>query len=68
MRTKKQKKYCCSSCNKKTPQTKFSEGLSDKIYYLDYKCDICGTMNPIPTKIPESMQVLQEKTKFCFKG
>ena len=46
----------------KTPQTKCSEGLSDKIYYLDYQCSICGTINSFPTKIPE------EKTQFCFKG
>ena len=46
----------------KTPQTKCSEGLSDKIYYLDYQCSICGTINSFPTKIPE------EITQFCFKG
>jgi len=62
MRTKKQKKYSCKNCDMKTPQTKCSEGLSDKIYYLDYQCDICGTLNSFPTKIPE------EITQFCFKG
>jgi phage FluMu protein Com len=47
----------------KTFQTKFSEGFSGKHYYLDYKCDKCGTINPFLTK-----QVLQEKPQFCFKG
>ena len=53
MRTRKQKKYCCNSCDKKTPQTKFSEGITENIYYVDYKCDICGTINPFPTKFPK---------------
>ena len=62
MRTKKQKKYSCKNCDMKTPQTKCSEGFGGKIYYLDYQCDICGTINSYPTKITE------EKTQFCFKG
>ena len=53
MRTRKQKKYCCNSCDKKTFQTKFSEGLSDNMYYIDYKCDICGAINSFPTKTPD---------------
>ena len=50
---RKQKKYCCNSCDKKTFQTKFSEGLSDNMYYIDYKCDICGAINSFPTKFPK---------------
>jgi hypothetical protein len=37
----------------KTPQTKCSEGVSNYMYYIDYKCDICGTINPFPTKTPD---------------
>ena len=64
MKTQK-KKYCCRKCDNKTFQTKFSEGISENIYYLDYMCDICGTINPFKASV---MYVLQEKTQFCFRG
>ena len=59
------KKYCCRKCDNKTFQTKFSEGISENIYYLDYMCDICGTINSFPTKTPEESEF---KAQFCFKG
>ena len=52
MKTRK-KKYCCKNCDMKTPQTKFSEGVTDYMYYIDYKCDICGTINSFPTRTPD---------------
>ena len=61
----RKKKYCCRKCDKKTVQTKFSEGITENIYYLDYKCDVCGTINPFKASV---MHVLQEKTQFCFRG
>ena len=64
MKTRK-KKYCCKNCDMKTPQTKFSEGVTDYMYYIDYKCDICGTINSFPTKTPEESEF---KAQFCFKG
>ena len=64
MKTRK-KKYCCRKCNKKTPQTKCSEGFGGEIYYLDYQCNICGTINSFPTKTPDESEF---KAQFCFKG
>ena len=49
----------------KTPQTKCSEGFGGEIYYLDYQCNICGTINSFPTKNPEESEF---KAQFCFKG
>jgi len=47
------KKYCCRRCDNKTFQTKFSEGVTDYMYYIDYNCDICGTINSFPTRTPD---------------
>ncbi len=62
MKTRKQKKYCCENCDKKTLQTEYSEGFGGEQYYLDYMCDECGSINSFPTKRPEVL------TQFYFKG
>ena len=65
MKIRKQKKYCCRVCDKKTAQTRYSEGYAGTQYYLDYMCDECGSINIFPTKAPERKTIYYVNEQYC---
>ena len=65
MKIRKQKKCCCSRCDKKTAQTRYSEGFAGTQYYLDYMCDECGCINIFPTKTPKIKTQYYVNQQYC---
>ena len=65
MKIRIQKKCCCSRCDKKTPQTRTSEGYGGTQYYLDYTCDVCGCINLFPTKAPKVSTTYYVNQQYC---
>ena len=65
MKIRTRKKCCCSRCDKKTAQTRFSEGYAGKQYYLDYMCNECGCINMFPTKAPEIATKYYINAQYC---
>ena len=52
-------------CDKKTAQTRYSEGYAGTQYYLDYMCDECGSINIFPTKAPERKTIYYVNEQYC---
>ena len=65
MKIRIQKKCCCSRCDKKTAQTRYSEGYAGKQYYLDYMCNECGCINMFPTKAPKIATKYYINAQYC---
>ena len=47
------KKLLATKHKKKYPKKEEQNEDEDNMYYIDYKCDICGAINSFPTKFPK---------------